>query len=124
MSTAGKYTIEFVGQLDSVAPHEVDFVLDIHKVYAERVKGSFSPDAASDYDYFGYQEMEFQIAGGSYYDHKSDVSGELTKEQWESLDMLYQQKIEDKLWDLVEAENEDTREWDDYPVNHGEELYS
>lgn len=102
--TIGKvYEID-LGEVEvSFNPSPLNVVMIFSLVSAEKVEGSFHQDAASDHDYNGYEDVEWQLLGAKAFfpDENADYAGDwkdLTDDQVDELDNVHQTLIEDKLW--------------------------
>ena len=75
------------------------------------VKGDPNSWASPD-DYYGYQEMEFEIVSGYTYDeHDNEVH--IGRNDCVAIAERLAEEIEEKLWEQVAAAREDDREYDD-----------
>jgi len=53
--------LTFVGQVDSISHEDEDLYVSIRVIDYTSVKGSFSRNAESDDDYYGYREFDWEI---------------------------------------------------------------
>lgn len=107
--TIGKvYEID-LGEVEvSFNPSPLNVVMIFSLVSAEKVEGSFHQDAASDHDYNGYEDVEWQLLGAEAFfpDENADYAGDwkdLTDEQVDELDTTCQEKIEQELWRISQT---------------------
>ena len=66
----------------------------------------------SDWDYYGYQEMEFEVVSGLVYDEDGENPQDLGRNGCAAVAEQYAEEIEQKLWDQLEDEREDERDWE------------
>ncbi|MCY1557797.1 hypothetical protein D9M68_946770 [compost metagenome] len=82
------------------------YELQVEITYCKVVPGN--PNTwASDWDYQGYQEMEFEVVSGLIYDENGDNPQELGRNGCASVAELYAEEIEEQLWAQLEAEKRD-----------------
>lgn len=62
---------------------------------------------ASDYDYYGYVEMEFEVVSGLVYDENGDNPQDLGRNGCASVAEMYAEEIEQHLWVQLEAEGQE-----------------
>lgn len=67
---------------------------------------------ASDWDYYGYREMEFEVTGGAEFDEDGN-STELSKARCAELAEQYADTIEDNLWNHLADEADDCDDYHD-----------
>ena len=87
----------------TVSIDEFEFEIEISSV-TNVAPNSSSWD--SDWDYYGYREMEFEVLGAVEYDEDGD-SVELSKERCAELAERFADTIEEKLWDQLADEADD-----------------
>jgi len=75
------------------------------------VKGDPNSWASPD-DYYGYEEMEFEIVSGNTYDDDG-IPLDLGKNGCAAVAERLAEEIEELLWEQVAAAREDDREYDD-----------
>lgn len=71
----------------------------------------------SDWDYYGYQEMEFEVLSGLVYDEDGDNPQELGRNGCAAVAEQYSEEIEQKLWDQLaeeadDCDYDDSRDWE------------
>lgn len=81
------------------------YTLEVEITSLTVVKGN-SSTWDSDWDYYGYREMEFEVLGAVEYDEDGD-SVELSKERCAELAERFADTIEEKLWDQLADEADD-----------------
>ena len=59
----------------------------------------------SDWDYYGYREMEFEVISGSVFDEDGNET-ELGRNGCAGVAEQYAEDIEDRLWTLIEEKRE------------------
>jgi len=89
-----------------------EFVLQCNITHCVSVKGDPNSWASPD-DYYGYNEMEFEIVGGYTYDENDNVV-DLGKNACAAIAEKWAEEIEEKLWDQVAAARDDDCEDRDY----------
>lgn len=108
------YEICFTGQIDSISPEDVDFILQIEVTDVVNTKGTFSLQASDPSEFYGEKYLEWNLSSGDFY--KPDESYEegffghwlnLTNEEKESLADTYQDKIEELLWEAIDTERDE-----------------
>ena len=65
------------------------------------VPGSYSYNASSDYDYYGYRELSFDIMFAEAEDYDGNIHS-LNEEAIDAIIEKYSEEIEDKLWDKLD----------------------
>ncbi|WP_330113955.1 hypothetical protein SA496_14375 [Pseudomonas sp. JS3066] len=60
----------------------------------------------SDWDYYGYQEMEFEVVSGLIYDEHDENPQDLGRNGCAAVAEQYAEAIEQKLWDQLNDERE------------------
>lgn len=88
-----------------------DYVLQCVITHCVSVKGDPTSWASPD-DYYGYEEMEFEIASGNTYDDDG-IPLDLGKNGCAAVAERLAEEIEELLWEQVAAAREDDREYDD-----------
>lgn len=81
---------------------EYELTVEVHSV--TDVKGD-SSTWDSDFDFYGYREIEFDVVSGTETDEDGNEA-ELTKEQLAELQDKHCDTIEQKLWDHFEGMND------------------
>lgn len=61
----------------------------------------------SDYDYYGYQEMEFEVVSGLVYDENGDNPADLGRNGCAAVAEQYAEQIEEQLWTQLDAEKDE-----------------
>jgi hypothetical protein len=89
-----------------------EFVLQCNVTHCVSVKGDPNSWASPD-DYYGYNEMEFEIVGGYTYDENDNVV-DIGKNACAAIAEKWAEEIEEKLWDQVAAARDDDCEDRDY----------
>lgn len=99
------HEINFVGVVDSTSSKDVDISLLVRIQSVTKLEGSFSHDAPSDADYYGYEELEMEVESGEYI---STVGTEwcLTKQELDEVTEKYEDLIMERLWEIVEEQAE------------------
>ena len=100
------HEINFVGVVDSISSKDVDISLLARIQSVTKVKGSFSHDAPSDVDYYGYEELEMEVNEGHHFASHNEVWVALTKDQLDEVTEKYEDLIMKRLWDIVEEQAE------------------
>ena len=88
-----------------------EFVLQCNITHCVSVKGDPNSWASPD-DYYGYQEMEFEIVSGYTYDENDNVV-DIGKNGCAAIAERLAEEIEEKLWEQVAAEREESCDYDD-----------
>ena len=65
------------------------------------VPGSYSYNASSDYDYYGYRELSFDVMFAEVEDYDGDIHS-LNEETIDAIVEKYGEDIEQKLWDKLD----------------------
>lgn len=60
---------------------------------------------ASDWDYYGYREMEFEVISGSSFDEDGNET-ELGRNGCAAVAEQYAEDIEDRLWSLIDKKRD------------------
>ena len=109
------YEICFTGQIDSISPEDVDFILQIEVTDIVNTKGTFSLNASDPSEFYGEKYLEWEVIAGKWYEHPSHIEGgyygcwhPLSKNEEDSLVDTYQNKIEELLWEAIDAAREDS----------------
>ncbi|MNR54529.1 hypothetical protein D3C85_1747300 [compost metagenome] len=61
----------------------------------------------SDWDYYGYRELEFEVVAGLEYDAEDENPQTLGANGCAAVAEQYAEEIEQKLWDQLEDEKDD-----------------
>lgn len=85
--------------------HLDQFVLQCEVTYHEEVAPSPGIDT-SDWDAYGYREMEFRLESGQVYDEDGAAS-DAGRNACAALAEKYAEYIEQQLWRLIETERQD-----------------
>ena len=67
---------------------------------------------ASDWDYYGYREMEFEVVGGVSEDEDGNET-DLDRTACAAVAEQYAEEIEEKLWNQLADEADDYDDYDD-----------
>lgn len=81
------------------------FVLQCEVTYLEDVPPTPGTDT-SDWDAYGYREMEFQVISGQVYDEEG-VATDAGRNAFAALAEKYAELIEQELWRQIEAARKD-----------------
>lgn len=100
------HEINFVGTVDSISSKDVDISLLVRIQSVTKVNGSFSHDAPSDADYYGYEELEMEVNEGHHFTSHNEVWVALTKDQLDEVTEKYEDLIMERLWEIVEEQAE------------------
>lgn len=101
------YEICFTGQIDSISPEDVDFILQIEVTDVVNTKGTFSLNASDPSEFYGEKYLEWWLDSGVYWE-QSSVSFPLSGSRINWVIDLYMNKIEELLWEAIDAELEDS----------------
>ncbi len=93
--------LTFVGQVDSISPDEEDLYVSIRVTDYTSVKGSFSRNAESDDDYYGYRELDWEIMP-SRSGYGEEFHG-LTRKQADEIAEKYEGQIIDQIIEYMES---------------------
>jgi hypothetical protein len=85
--------------------HLDQFVLQCEITFIEDVQPTPGIDT-SDWDAYGYREMEFRVVSGQVYD-ESGVASDAGRNACAALAEKYAELIEQQLWRLIETERQD-----------------
>jgi len=88
-----------------------EFVLQCNITHCVSVKGDPNSWASPD-DYYGYEEMEFEIISGYTYD-ENDLIVDIGKNACAAVSEKWAEEIEEKLLEQVAAEREESCDYDD-----------
>lgn len=110
------YEICFTGQIDSISPEDVDFILQIEVTDVVNTKGTFSLNASDPSEFYGEKYLEWEVYSGTFSEECYDVDEGMSSlcewvVQGDGLDGIqdkYQDKIESLLWEAIDAEREDS----------------
>ena len=95
-----------------------DYVLQCVITHCVSVKGDPTSWASPD-DYYGYEEMEFEIVSGYSYDEEGNPI-DLGKNGCAAVAERLAEEIEELLWEQVAAAREDDRGYDDRDRDYGD----
>ena len=120
------YEICFTGQIDSISPDDVDFILQIEVTDVVNTKGTFSLQASDPSEFYGEKYLEWRLSNVEWIGECYNSHGEsyeaychiATRKQLEYIGDTYQDKIEELLWEAIDTEREgsyDPPEPYDYP---------
>ena len=90
------------------------YELQVEITYIADVKGD-SSTWDSDWDYYGYRELEFEVVSGLVYDENGDNPQDLGRNGCAAVAEQYAEDIEQKLWDQLDGERDDDyddRDWE------------
>lgn len=82
------------------------YELQVEITHCKVVPGDLST-WTSDYDYYGYVEMEFEVVSGLIYDEDGDNPQDLGRNGCASVAEMYAEEIEQQLWIQLEAEGQE-----------------
>lgn len=112
------YEICFTGQIYSISPEDVDFILQIEVTDVVDTKGTFSLNASDPSEFYGEKYLEWGIKSGEYYEGRPDPYDPdgggidlwmfLSEPELVEIDIKYFDKIEELLWEAIDAEREDS----------------
>lgn len=109
------YEICFTGQVDSISQEDVDFILQIEVTDVVNTKGTFSLRASDPSEYYGEKYLEWELYSTSfsedcyYVDGKSSLCERVVQgDSLEELSRKYCDKIEELLWEAIDAKREDS----------------
>jgi len=97
--------MEFTRYIDTQEFGEI--CLDISIDHYNKVEGSFSRNAPSDVDYYGYEQIDFTVLRIYNPDNNEVVAYELTEEDKEGIEQAIRDKMEE------EAQEYDREDYDD-----------
>lgn len=109
------YEICFTGQIDSISPADVDFILQIEVTDVVNTKGTFSVNASDPSEFYGEKYLEWELQHVEWIGECYNPDGEryeayyhaASREQLQAIADTYQNKIEELLWEAVDEERED-----------------
>lgn len=124
------YEICFTGQIDSISPEDVDFILQIEVTDVVNTKGNFSLNASDPSEFYGEKYLEWELYSASfsedcYYadERKSSPCERVVQgDSLEELSSKYCDKIEELLWGAIDAEREDSYDPPE-PYDYPEEYW-
>lgn len=103
------YEIYFTGQIDSISPEDVDFILQIEVTDVVNTKGNFSLNASDPSEFYGEKYLEWEVKSGEAYDGGDvDLLIHLNETELGPLTETYHNKVEELLWEAIDAEREDS----------------
>lgn len=112
------YEICFAGQIDSISPEDVDFILQIEVTDVVNTKGNFSLNASDPSEFYGEKYLEWEFKSGEYYEERTDPYDPegggidlwipLNEQELADIDCKYYDKIEELLWEAIDAAREDS----------------
>lgn len=105
------YEICFTGQIDSISPEDVDFILQIEVTDVVNTKGTFSLQASDPSEFYGERYLEWELYSASFSEECYDVDeGNLSLCEWvvqgDSLGGIsrkYFDEIEELLWESIDT---------------------
>ena len=105
------YEICFTGQIDSISPEDVDFILQIEVTDVVNTKGTFSLQASDPSEFYGERYLEWELYSASFSEECYDVDeGNLSLCEWvvqgDSLGEIsrkYFDEIEELLWESIDT---------------------
>ena len=105
------YEICFTGQIDSISPDDVDFILQVEVTDVVNTKGTFSLQASDPSEFYGEKYLEWELHSGSFSEECYDVDeGKLSLCEWvvqgDSLGEIsrkYFDEIEELLWESIDT---------------------
>ena len=86
------------------------YTLEVEITSLTVVKGN-SSTWDSDWDYYGYREMEFEVVSGIAEDEDGNET-DLGQNGCAAVAEQYAEEIEDALWNQLENERDDDRDWE------------
>ena len=109
------YEICFTGQIDSISPDDVDFILQIEVTDVVNTKGTFSLNASDPSEFYGEKYLEWEVYSGSFSEECYDADeGESYVCEWvvqgdglEEIQDKYQDKIEELLWEAIDTSRDE-----------------
>lgn len=109
------YEICFTGQIDIISPDDVDFILQIEVTDVVNTKGTFSLNASDPSEFYGEKYLEWEVYSGTFSEECYDVDeGMSSLCEWvvqgdglEEIQDKYQDKIEELLWEAIDAERDE-----------------
>ena len=102
------YEICFTGQIDSISPEDVDFILQIEVTDVVNTKGTFSLNASDPSEFYGEKYLEWEARSGEAYDGGDvDLLIHLNKSELDLLTDTYVNKIEELLWESIDTERDE-----------------
>ena len=110
------YEICFTGQIDSISPEDVDFILQIEVTDVVDTKGTFSLNASDPSEFYGEKYLEWELYSASFSEECYNVDEDNSSlcewvVQGDSLGEIsrkYLDEIEELLWEAIDAGREDS----------------
>lgn len=93
--------LTFVGQVDSISHDEEDLYISVRVIDYTSVKGSFSRNAESDDDYYGYREFDWEIIP-----HRSgygEMENCISQQQADDIAEKYENQIINQIVEYMES---------------------
>lgn len=124
-----EYELCFSGQIDSISPQDVDFYVTARVTDFVNIEGSYSYNAASDWDYHGEQHLEWELTSAVYCDgtceeyavYGDEIRYPLNTDELSLLGDKYSSLISSELWDIIISEQHEeaydyaeTNRYDDF----------
>jgi hypothetical protein len=81
-----------------------EYLLSVEVTHCADVKPDHT-SWASDWDYYGYREMEFEVISGSVFDEDGNET-ELDVNGCAAVADEHAERIEDRLWNMIDAKRE------------------
>lgn len=100
------YEICFTGQIDSISPEDVDFILQIEVTDVVNTKGNFSRFADTPEEFHGEKYLEWEAKSGSHdfwFDDANYYQKPLTEYHVAEVSQKYHDKIEELLWEAIDT---------------------
>lgn len=105
------YEICFTGQIGSISPNDVDFILQVEVTDVVNTKGTFSLQASDPSEFYGERYLEWELYSASFSEECYDVDeGNLSLCEWvvqgDSLGEIsrkYFDEIEELLWESIDT---------------------
>lgn len=107
------YEICFTGQIDSISPEDVDFILQIEVTDVVNTKGTFSLQASDPSEFYGEKYLEWELKSGEYYEDRIDLYDPegggidlwvaLNESELDGIGCKYADRIEELLWEAIDT---------------------
>lgn len=109
------YEICFTGQIDSISPEDVDFILQIEVTDVVNTEGNFSRQAETPEEFYGEKYLEWELlhvggVGECYNTHGERYEAYYhlaSREQLQAIADTYKNKIEELLWEAIDEERDE-----------------
>lgn len=98
------YEICFTGQIDSISPEDVDFILQVEVTDIVDTKGNFSRLAETPEEFYGERCLEWEIKSGDAYEGAEiDLWLPINEVEKDEVVCKYLDKIEELLWEAIDT---------------------